>query len=129
MSLKKYQREQQKKLNRYAREISLILAGALSVFLVGTIYLYSKVWNPLRGFSAKKSDYQMEVEIALKVPADVTILYGTSPETLRYVELGEIKGHATKTIRGILPNKTHFVRIKTVTDNGNVYITEPLKIL
>ncbi len=128
MSLKKYQREQQKKLNKYAGMVSLVVAGALSAFLVGVVYLYMRVWNPLKSFSAKREGSQMEVEISMKVPAKVTVLYGTSPETLNHVDLGETNKHNVQIIRGILPDKEHFVRIKTETANGNIYITEPLKV-
>ncbi len=128
MSLKKYQREQQKKLNKYVGVVSLIVAGALSMFLVGIVYLYMRVWNPLKSFSAKLEDSQMNVEISLKVPAEVVVLYGTSPETLSQIDLGKIDKHSMQIIRGVLPDKKHFVRIKTKTANGNVYITEPLEV-
>ncbi len=131
----KKSKTEQKKLEKTAKKFSvvtaLLSAGALTVIVVATAYIYIKTWTPIKEFSAKKTKggTELNLEFSAKVPVTGYVLYGTHPlATNKKVIKGEILGKTQLQIAQILPERTHYVQFVTQTSDGRVFETDFLPV-
>ncbi|MBP8960960.1 hypothetical protein KBG31_01900 [Patescibacteria group bacterium] len=131
----KKSKKEQNKIEKTAKKFSILTAflsaTSLTIIILFGIYLHAKNWTPIKDFSAKKTEggTVLNLEFSSKVPVTGYILYGTHPLATNKKNLeGKILERTTIQIDRILPNKTHFVKFVTQTEDGRTFETDFLKV-